>query len=363
MNLSKIVFLKHIDTMIGRLAVNIFPSPGRSLTNYTHFEKVLFIRPGGIGDAVLLIPVITKLHSVNPEAKIEILAEKRNIHMFLLCPHISKTHCYDKPSELLRAIRSRYDVVIDSEQWHRLSAVVAWMTRASISIGYGTNDREKLFTCSIPYSHDDYEVHSFLNLLTPLTGPLSVDLDKPFLYVPSYATIKIRSLLGSVLNKALVVLFPGGSLQERRWAGVRFYQTARALIGRGYSVVVVGGEDDRNVGDEIAAGFDDVTNFCGRLSLVETAAVLRESALLISGDSGILHLGFGLGIKTLSLFGPGIEKKWAPRGPRHMTINKNLACSPCTKFGYTPKCKIGAECMKQITVDEVFDKAITLLEG
>jgi ADP-heptose:LPS heptosyltransferase len=65
----------------------------------------------------------------------------------------------------------------------------------------------------------------------------------------------------------------------------------------------------------------------------------------------------------LSLFGPGIQKKWAPRGQGHVVINKNLDCSPCTKFGYTPRCKKNAECMKRITVDEVVEKALELLEG
>jgi ADP-heptose:LPS heptosyltransferase len=299
-----------------------------------------------------------------PQSVIDILAESRNSVVFLMNPVINRILRYDKPSELFAAIRGNYDIVIDTEQWHRLSAVVARLTRAPILIGYATNERKRLFTHTIRYSHDDYEANSFINLLAPLSdGVLSLDLDRPFLTIPVESIHKIRFLLKTFEHKKMVVLFPGGSILERQWGSDRFCQIAKALSERGFGVVVVGGRDDRRAGEEITKGLPDAIDSCGQLTLVETAALLKEAALLITGDSGILHIGFGLGIKTLSLFGPGIERKWAPRGSRHLAINKNLACSPCTKFGYTPKCKIDAECMKQITVDEVFDKAIILLEG
>ncbi|MRR37660.1 glycosyltransferase family 9 protein, partial [bacterium] len=68
-----------------------------------------------------------------------------------------------------------------------------------------------------------------------------------------------------------------------------------------------------------------------------------------------------LGIPTVSLFGPGRAKKWAPRGDNHIVVNKHLPCSPCTTFGYTPKCHINARCMADISVDEVEQAVMTLL--
>ncbi len=360
----RISIIKKIDRLLGPLAIFFFNSfPDARKCSSAELLRYLIIRPGGIGDAVLLIPAIIALKKRYPGAVIDVIAEKRNSSIFFLCPGINSVFHYDKPSELLSAIRGKYDVIIDTEQWHRLSAVVARLTRAPMSIGYATNERKKVFTHPVRYSHDDNELDSFFHLLEPLSVPMSIDPEKPFLAVPSESTSKIRSLLNAIADKKIVALFPGGSIQERRWGSDRFHSTAQSIVEHGYSVVVVGGREDREAGCEIAAGLESVKNFCGALSLVETAAVLKESALLITGDSGIMHLGFGLGIKTLSLFGPGIEKKWAPRGPGHVVINKNLACSPCTKFGYTPKCKKNAECMKLITVDEVVQKALELLEG
>jgi ADP-heptose:LPS heptosyltransferase len=74
-----------------------------------------------------------------------------------------------------------------------------------------------------------------------------------------------------------------------------------------------------------------------------------------------MHIGYGLGIKVLALFGPGREKKWAPQGKNCTVVNKHLPCSPCTTFGYTPKCRNNAACMSAITVEEVVRETLALL--
>lgn len=360
---TRIVLLKYLDRIIGKLAAGLF-LPTRNSSNVPpDIKQVLFIRPGGIGDAVLLIEAIRALKQVYPNAVVNVLAEKRNSSVFSLSPDVGRIWHYDKPVELFAAIRSNYDVVIDTEQWHRLSAIVAKMTHTPLSVGFATNERGKFFTHAVAYFHDDYEADSFIHLVEPLIGNISIDFGEPFLVVPADVTRKVRDLLKVIATRRIVAIFPGGSIPERKWGSSKFHLMARALEKRGFATVIIGDVNDREAGSEIASGGENVIDLCGYLSLVETAAVLKESVLLITGDSGILHIGFGLGVKTLSLFGPGIEKKWAPRGPAHVVINKHLPCSPCTKFGYTPKCKMNAECMKRISVEEVLEKALAILEG
>ena len=149
-----------------------------------------------------------------------------------------------------------------------------------------------------------------------------------------------------------MVLFPGASIAERRWGRERFRDLAMRLRQAEGRVVVVGGGGDRSDGDYICG--DGVgLNLAGKTSLLETAAVLSRATALVSGDSGLLHIAVGLGIPTVSLFGPGIAAKWAPRGAQHIVLDRRLACSPCTRFGSTPRCTRGAECLAAIGVDEV----------
>jgi ADP-heptose:LPS heptosyltransferase len=354
----KIAIIKFFDKVFGSFVNQILFAPSLSLP--TAFNHFLIIRPGGIGDAVMLIPMIYSIKRTYPLAEITVLAEKRNSSVFLLCPLLDNLIHYDKPMEMIRVFRQHYDVVIDTEQWHRLSAVVARLVGAPMSIGFSTNERKKLFSHQISYSHDTYESNSFLKLLAPLNIPESAAPQPPYLAIPEVAQKNAEDLLASLEGKPFVVIFPGASISERRWGVDRFKTVTERVNNLRILVVVVGGNEDASDGESIVDGNFGL-NLAGKTSLVETAAVIEKSSVLVSGDSGILHIGVGLGKPTVSLFGPGIAIKWAPRGDRHIVLNKKLPCSPCTRFGYTPKCCKNAECMAEISVEEVVAAVVKLL--
>ncbi len=354
-------FAKRLDRLLGRPLANLLPPPSKC-TLAAAPRSILLIRPGGIGDAVLLAPTINQLKNSYPDVTITVLAERRNAGVFALVPAMDRVSCYDLPTEFLAALRKRYDVVIDTEQWHRLSAVAARLIRAQIKIGFSTNERQRMFTHAVAYSHDDYEKASFFALLAPLGIDLPIQNTSGFLAIPPDTDTVVSRLLvrQSVMDRKLVVIFPSASIVERRWGVERFRQVAEIMTSRGYCVVVVGGGEDQLEGEKIVAGGG--LNLAGRTTLAETAAILEQSQLLISGDSGILHIAVGLDVPTVSLFGPGRALKWAPRGDKHLVLNKHLPCSPCTTFGTTPPCPYNARCMQEITVDEVVESALALLK-
>ena len=357
--MNQIRTLKAIDATVGRAAVLIARCVPLSPSKREPPASILVIRPGGIGDAVLLIPTLAALMKTYPSAHVTILAERRNAAIFAFCPGIKNIFRYDVFSEFRSALLARYDLVIDTEQWHRFSAVVARLCRPKTLIGFAANERMRLLTHAVRYSHDDYEAASFLRLLEPL-GISACEPEIPFLTIPQNAVARACERLEPLVGNPFVVIFPGASIPERRWGAKRFHALAERARAVGYAVVVVGGKDDKEQGDEIIS--DDVgLNLAGATSLIETAVVLKKGQLLVSGDSGILHLAVGLGLPTVSLFGPGRAMKWAPKGDNHVVINKNLSCSPCTTFGTTPPCPINARCMTEIGVDEVADKMIARL--
>ena len=351
--------IKLFDEVMGRIITSVLLKP--IVPNSNKYPNTLFlIRPGGIGDAVLLAPAIRSLKKNYPGIHITVLAEQRNAGVFQLIPGVDRLFCYDRNLELLQALRISYDVVIDSEQSHQLSAVVARFVSAPLKIGFNTNERRRMFTHTIPYSHDDYETARFSNLLEPLGVEVeSVNLELPFLSLPHSAISDVAGLLEELNGKPFVTLFPGASIAERRWGTERFRLVVDALSAFGIQVVIVGGKEDRQQGGGIADGGLGL-NLAGLTTLAETAAVIQKSSLLLSGDSGLLHIAVGLGVPTVSLFGPGRAKKWAPKGERHIVINRELPCSPCTTFGATPPCPIDARCMRDITTDEVVN-AVTML--
>lgn len=360
--LMKTAFIKSLDTFVGRIAIQLTPAPRVATRTKHEIRSILVIRPGGIGDAALLAPAIHALKRTYPDAPIHILAEKRNGGTFALMPGIERVFLYDTRSGLMETLRCGYDLVIDTEQWHRLSALVARLTGAPTLIGFDTNDRRRMFTHTVPYSHERYEADSFLDLLAPLGIETCRDENTRFLFPSETARQQASSLLHPLGGKPFVTIFPGASIRERQWGEDRFRHVVRDLEGRGLRSVIVGGGNDRKLGEEIVHG-SNALNLAGSTSLAGTAAVIATSRLLLSGDSGVLHIGVGLGVPTVSLFGPGIAAKWAPRGPGHMVLYRGLSCSPCTQFGTTPPCPRNVSCLSGIMPEEVTTAILRLAES
>ncbi len=351
--MNRIVLLKFLDRIFGVLLVFLLPRREARKKELKEIKRLLFIRPGGIGDAVLLLPAIREVKKAFPGALIDVLAEKRNAGIFGLSGDIHYIYLYDRGFGLFRCLGNSYDAVIDTEQWHRLSAVAAYFTKAPVCIGFDTNERRALLTHKIPYRHEDYEVYSFFHLVEPLLRvPPEFSIEVPFVSVDPDKSLHF---LEGTVNKddVVVAVFPGASVTERKWGGDKFGKVAAALSRHGYKVVIVGGGTDRSEADKIRVLAPEVIDLTGKTTLRETAAVLRRSRLLITADSGLMHLAVAVGTRTVCLFGSGIEKKWAPQGKDHLVINKRPECSPCTRFGYTPRCASGVACLSAITIEEV----------
>ena len=356
----KIRFLKLVDKIAGGFVAACLPAAHFGAATVPN--RILLIRPGGIGDAVLLAPALEALKEKFSKAKITVLAEKRNAGVFPLIPCVDQVLRYDVAAEFVAAFRLNPDIAIDTEQYHRLSAVVARLTGAATLIGFATNERARLFHHAIPYSHDYFEAVSFSHLLASFGIRQPASIDAPFLSVPATAQARASQLLIPLAGHPFIALFPGASISERRWGAERFSAVAARLTQQDYKIIVVGGKEDAATGATIIQAAGGL-NLAGCTTLTETAAILDQASLLISGDSGVLHLGVGLGIPTVSLFGPGIAKKWAPRGPQHVVLNKQLSCSPCTQFGYTNRCPHQAACLQQISPESVIEAAFSLLRS
>ncbi|MGH7884647.1 MAG: glycosyltransferase family 9 protein [Thermodesulfobacteriota bacterium] len=366
---SKINLLKTLDKFLGKFLSIILTkiiAPRKNKIN--QIDKILVIRPGGIGDAVLLLPSIALLKEYFPNATIYILAEKRNGEIFKFCPDISKLYLYDeiKKLDLCRLFKNRYDLVIDTEQWHTLSSIIAYLTKAPIRIGFDTNGRAKLFTHPVKYSQDDYEAESFLNLINEIIPEKAkFDTGKKFVFLKTenrFYSDEIEQLRSK--SKFVAGLFYGATVAERKWGVLNYTKLANKLIDNGISVVLVGGESDLKEHEEFLHNIktkSKIISFIGKTNLEVTANIISKTDFFISSDSGLMHLAYGLGVRTLSLFGAGIEKKWAPKGKNSFVINKKLFCSPCTKFGYTPKCPYNVRCLSEINVDEVYEKTAEVL--
>ncbi len=312
-------------------------------------RRILVIRPGGMGDMILLQPMLKSLRQHYPAAKIDLVCEKRNREIPTLAGASVRVLLYDAfPFRLLFQLwRGRYDIAIDAEQFHYFSAVMAMLSRAPVRVGFKINPgRNTLYTHLVNYNLEGYEAAEFMRLLVPL-GIQDEAVVQGCLTIPGSGQAQSRSL----------VIHVGASTRYKHWENGNTVELVKRLssLATTGDVILVGGRSEALVAERIAqeaAVGDRVKSLAGRLTLQQTAEVIGHAALFIGGDSGLAHLAVALGTPTVVMFGPSDHKKWGVESSRNVVVRKALACAPCFIFGYHKFCHSIA-CMSGITVDDV----------
>ncbi|MCX7591088.1 MAG: glycosyltransferase family 9 protein [Kiritimatiellae bacterium] len=337
-------------------------------------RRVLVIRPGGMGDMVLLVPVLRKLREAFPEACIDVACERRNVAVLALASLGVNALVYDaRPLSFLRHLLAgeAYDVAIDTEQFHHFSAVFVFLSRAPFRVGFKINPRRNpLYTHLVSYAPDGPEGLQFMRLLQPLRifdgsqagYQLEGAIPPPHVPLPSPVRAEMEQILRGL---PFVAIHAGGRSFHKRWEDVRFVVLAGQLTtSMGQGIVLVGDEQDRGRSESIAAALrmagDPVVSLAGRLALPEVATVLHSARLFVGPDSGLAHLAVALGTPTVVLFGPSDPLKWGFHEGRHAIVRANLPCAPCFIFGYHRPCRT-VDCMKQITVEDVMQACSKIL--
>ena len=322
-------------------------------------KNILVIRPGGMGDMILLIPVLKYLVGRFPSAQVDVVCEKRNIDILQLAGFEKNAIAYDAGIiRVLSMLRDRqYDVAIDTEQFHNSSAIIAFLSRATVRIGFKINPhRNLLYTHLVNYDLDGYEGTQFARLLAPLdTNDFSYNLE---------GCLSTRETNMASTDKS-VTIHPGSTSVYKQWDLEKFSKLAHTLaIERAFQVALIGGSNDIESANVILreAGCDGrIVSFAGQLTLQETAETIRRSRLFISGDSGLAHLAIAVGTPTVVIFGPTDPGKWGLKNSRHEIVRKSPACSPCFIFGYHKLCR-SIECMADISPKEVLAACDALLK-
>lgn len=345
--------LKALDATAGKVLTRWLPAAARTEIR-AEVRSILVIRPGGIGDALLLAAMVRRCAECFPAARIELLAEGRNAAAAAMLPMISTVHRYDRPREFVGLWGRRYDLIIDTEQWYCLPAVVARLLRPGRHVGFCGNGRERLRTDPVFYDDAGWEREQFLRLLEPLRCAGDTEYPGELLFLPESARQRAAALLGPLGGGRIATLFPGASVAEKSWPVERFAAVARTLAAEGWQTVVVGGAAEGRAGELIVQEAGGIT-CAGTLSLAESLAVVAGSTLLISGDSGLLHGAALLGVPTVALFGPSDPLKWAPRGARTVVVRHRTPCAPCARHGAIPPCPHDRRCMGEISVREVVE--------
>jgi len=348
--------------MLGRLHFAIHGDEVAEDIPPDRVRRILVIRPGGMGDMIILLPILRALQARFPAAEIDLVCERRNVDVLRLRGLEARALPYDSnPVRFLHRLRRRkYDVAVDTEQFHNFSAIFGLFSGAPVRIGFKVNPiRNPLYSHLVNYELDGPEGKQFMRLLEPL-GIVNAspdgegDMREADLSLPGPIQDELRAVAPT---GGFAVLNPGSSTVYKVWRTERFAELAGRLHAEyGMAVVLTGSRKEAKLGAALAGSIRDmkcpVLSLAGRLTLGQTAAVLKQARLFVGCDSGLSHLAATLGVPSAVIFGPSDHRKWGVQNARHAVVRKSLPCAPCFIFGYHRPCRTIA-CMRGVTVEDV----------
>ncbi|MCP5044976.1 MAG: glycosyltransferase family 9 protein [bacterium] len=341
--------------------------------------RVLCIKTYGLGNIAMILPVLGAVRRAFPDSEIDFLSleENRSLleHSALVNEVIplSTRGVVPLVTSLARAFvsvrRRRYDLVLDFEQFIKLSTIIAYASGAPERIGFNTDGQRRgwLFTTRIVYNDADHMSQTFMRLLRPL----DIDPQKhPVAFEHSAdARASVERLLGqhgAAGDTFPVIAVHVGSgpnyyrVPLKRWPTEHFARLCDELVAKhGATVVLTGKSEDEAVlvRETLAQMRQPAINGCDALSIPELLALLDRCNFTISNDTSVVHLSAAVGTPVVAFFGPTNPGQYGPGNEQDLVIYKDLFCGPCLT-NYNLKVSYCADpvCIRTITVEQVLER-------
>lgn len=337
------------------------------------------VKLSALGDVIHTLPSLAALRRCFPTADITWIVEEAASDLLMDHPLLDRV-IVSRRKRWLRDLRSgrlrralqearlflgelrarRYDLVID---FHGLfkSAVITALSRASRRLGYDSLQELSgmFYTEKIPEDMGKHAIDRYLDFprhLGCVTGT-------PEFIIPvrDEHRMKVESLLdanGIGKEEPLVVVNPIALWETKLWDNEKFARLCERIAAELSAIVVLTGVDGTALEPIRSRMKKPAVNLGGKTTLRDLACLLQTATLLVSTDSGPMHLAAAVGTPVVALFGPTIPARTGPYGEQHVVIRKELSCSPCLRKQCRTK-----ECMASITVEEVFAAVREMFEN
>ena len=337
-------------------------------------QRILLIRLSSLGDILLMTPLLNLLRTACPQARIDVLIKAEYHDLLRAHPGIARLLIFDSRQSLLRTLRSlradRYDLALDLHGTPRSQLLMRGL-RAHRKLTYNKRVLRRALLVRLGWNT--------LRRMTPVpelyTAPLrrlglTGRLGAPTMYLDPKSTEAMKAHVARSLpdapNRPLLAVAPGARWPTKCWPVERFAAVARDLTReKQAAVVILGGPDEAPLARTLYDKLDvPVVNGAGTLSLMDSASLLSRCRLLISNDSGLMHMATALQVPVVAVFGPTVQEfGFYPFQARAEVVSESLSCRPCSTKG-SRCCPRGHHaCMQDISSARVLAAARAMWES
>jgi heptosyltransferase-2 len=326
-------------------------------------HSIVIRGPNWVGDAVLSVPAIKAVRARFPHSKITLMVRPWVGGLFRSAPFIDEVWMRPRPRvrdwyPTVREIRQRgFDLALLLPNSFE-SALTVFAAGVPSRVGYVSDGRGFLLTQRVARPIEKrHQVAYYLDLIRSVFGVVEEPTTE--LVASEAERDGARQLLkseGLDPEAGLLVLNPGAAFgSAKRWHEDRFAQVADQIVEEfQLQTVVVGSASETPIARRIRDRMKHpAVALTGRTDLETLMGVLSLTSLMITNDSGPMHMGAALGIPTVAIFGSTDAEVTRPSGPRTHVVKHEVSCSPCL----LRECPIDHRCMEAVTVDDVFEAA------
>lgn len=319
--------------------------------------RILIRAPNWLGDSVIAIPAVRAIKSGRPDAHITIAAPEKIAAIWKLVPEVDEVLSLENRSLFgtVAAIRKqrRFDVAVLFPNSLRV-ALEVWLAGIPRRAGYRGHSRSWLLNQIVPERKKrgplEHQVHRYLEFASELGA--SPEKDRIDMISRPQAATREKTKIG---------LCAGAEYgPAKRWLPDRFAEAAAAIAAQvSVQWVLFGTSADSEIGSTIEKALgENCQNRIGQTTLDELISELGACRLLLTNDTGTMHLATLLGVPVVAIFGSTEPRLTGPLGKRDLVIRHQVECSPC----FLRKCPIDFRCMKAVGVDEVRDAVMSILQ-
>ncbi|MBN2398933.1 MAG: lipopolysaccharide heptosyltransferase II [Candidatus Aminicenantes bacterium] len=337
--------------------------------------NVLVVKIAAIGDFLMATPALRAL-KLNPAVdRVILLAGLSIVPVVEGNPHLDQIYTLDdarifrgaflaKLWEVLkiswRLRREKIDLGFNFHRDWRFN-IILFLAGCKKRIGFARGRKSRLLTTRVAVEGVKHHIFHYCDLLKT-QGIFCLDFKMEFLVGADAVNAAEAKFLREKQISDYVVLVPGGAanvkeeMDSRRWGTENFAALAGLLVASGRQVVLLGSRGDQKISRLIIEAQPQVIDFCGQTSLSEAAVLLKKSRLVVSNDSGLMHLADAVGAKIIAIFGPTHPEEKKPLTAGNIVVWKgeDLECSPCYHDGAFPECR-HRSCFKKIFPQEIFE--------